>query len=171
MLRAFLLLVFLSACASTPPRSTTRDTVFDLSGRIGVRYDHQGFSGSLRWIRRTGSDELWLLSPLGQTVAHITRGPSGAKLETSDRKVYEARDVAGLTEEVLGWRLPLQGLDSWILGKASPGSPAAKVPDGDELLQDGWDIRYENRFESGLPRTLVLEREDIRIKLLLNPPS
>ena len=171
MRKLFLLftLALFSGCATTPPLSTSKDTLFDVSGRIGVRHGNQGFSGSMRWIHKTAGDELWLLSPIGQTVAHITRNSQGAVLSTSDRKEYRAADVGGLTEKVLGWHLPLSGLDSWIMGKPFPESPSGAIPGEDEFVQNGWDIRYEKRFENGHPKVMVLERPGLRIKLIVNP--
>ncbi|HQT25730.1 MAG TPA: lipoprotein insertase outer membrane protein LolB [Burkholderiales bacterium] len=167
----FVFLAFLAGCSVTPPKSTAPDTVFDLSGRIAVKYGDHGFYGNLRWIHRSHSDEVWLLSPLGQTVAHIVKDSRGAELTEGDGKSYSAMDVESLTEKILGWRLPLAGLDSWIVGKAAPGSPSQASFEGQELKrlsQEGWDIRYERRFESGKPRQLILERSGILIKFVID---
>ena len=166
-----LLLLFLAGCSITPPRSVSPDTVFDLSGRIAVKYGKEGFYGNLRWIHRKNSDEVWLLSPIGQTVAHIVTNPGRAILTSQDSKTYEAKDVEGLTEKVLGWRLPLEGLDSWVRGEAAKGSPARASYEGKtlkELVQAGWDVRFERRFENGKPRQLELSREDIKIKFVID---
>lgn len=174
-MRSLLLLLFLAGCSVVPPRSASPDTLFDLSGRIGVKYGDEGFSGNLRWIHRVRSDEVWLLSPLGQTVAHIQSDSAGAVLTTGDRKAYRSGDVEGLTATVLGWRLPLKGLDHWIRGKAAPDSPSnASYNTGSRLLQlrqDGWDIRYLRYFDGGLPKEVMLQRPGIRIKFIIDADS
>ncbi len=164
-------MLFLAGCSVTPPKSTAPDTVFDLSGRIAVKYGDHGFYGNLRWIHRRDSDEVWLLSPLGQTVAHISKDSQGAELTGGDGKSYSAPDVESLTEKILGWRLPLEGLDSWVVGKAASGPPFHASFEGREmktLSQEGWDIRYERRFENGKPRQLILERTGILIKFVID---
>lgn len=171
MKRVLFLLLFLAGCSVTPPKSTSPDTIFDLSGRIAVKYDDEGFYGNLRWIHRRHSDEVWLLSPLGQTVAHIEKNSSGALLTSGDGKRYQAADVESLTEKILGWRLPLEGLDSWVAGRAASGSPSQASYEGGilkRLNQDGWDIQYERRFENGRPRQLQLQRKGIRIKFVVD---
>ncbi len=171
-MRILFLLLFLAGCSVTPPRSVSKDTIFDLSGRIAVKYGNEGFYGNLRWIHRMDSDEVWLLSPIGQTVAHIVKNSNRAVLTAQDRKQYQAKDVESLTEKILGWRLPLDGLDSWVRGRAASGSPSRAAYEGktlSELTQDGWDIRFERRFENGLPRQLALRREGIMIKFVIDP--
>lgn len=170
-----LLLLFFAGCSTVPPRSTSPDTLFDLSGRIAVKYGNEGFYGNLRWIHRKHSDEVWLLSPLGQTVAHIQSSPGTARLTDRNLKEYRAPDVETLTEKILGWRLPLEGLDWWIRGLASDRSPSVASHDEANrivsLRQDGWEIRYPRRFENGSPKVVVLERQDIRIKFVIDADS
>lgn len=170
-----ILLLFFAGCSTVPPKSTSPDTLFDLSGRIAVKYDNDGFYGNLRWIHRKHSDEVWLLSPLGQTVAHIQSTPGMARLTDRNLKEYDASDVESLTEKILGWRLPLEGLDWWVRGIASDHSPS--IASFDEahrivsLRQDGWEIRFARRFENGSPKVVVLEREGIRIKFVIDADS
>ncbi len=174
-MRILFLLLFLAGCSVAPPRSVSPDTLFDLSGRIAVKYDGEGFSGSLRWIHRMNSDEVWLLSPLGQTIAHILKDAGGAVLTSQDSRQYRAEDVESLTETILGWRLPLQGLEHWVKGEARPGSPSNSSFDSGkkliQLRQDGWDIRYERHFENGSPKDVLLQREGIRIKFIIDAAS
>ena len=95
-------------------------------------------------------DEILLLNPLGQTLAQIRRMPEGVHLATSEQENYYASDVESLTEQVLGWRLPLMGLQYWVQGLHSPATVAEidKNPDGRVLAirQDGWEIGYASYF-------------------------
>ena len=88
------------------------------------------------------SDDLLLSDPFGQGVARIVRRDGLVNLTTSDQKVYQARDVEDLTEQVLGWRLPLAGLPDWVRGRAAAGAPAQTQRDSSqrlaELRQSGW---------------------------------
>jgi outer membrane lipoprotein LolB len=80
---------------------------FLLVGRISVTGGKDSFSGAAQWRHSERADEILLLSPLGQTLAQIQLDPDGAYLTTSEHQSYYAPDVESLTEQVLGWRLPL----------------------------------------------------------------
>lgn len=155
---AFLLLsVLLFGCAelpvppeetevAAPPVATEGGEGFRLSGRIGVSHNGESFSGSLRWRHSVAEDEIFILSPLGQGIARIARGPDGVTLETAEGEGYRGPDVESLTEEVLGWRLPARGLPYWVAGRPAPDG--ASDGEMDEhlqlrtLRQDGWRIDY-----------------------------
>ncbi len=73
--------------------------------------------------------------------------PAQVQLQTADGRVSTAGDWTALTEQGLGWPLPVQGLAFWIQGAARPGAPLA-VEAGDDgrtavLRQDGWTIVYQ----------------------------
>jgi outer membrane lipoprotein LolB len=71
-------------------------------------------------------------------------------------------DADALTEQLLGWRLPVSGLSDWIEGRPAPGRPARVERNGSRpvlIEQDGWTVRLAESFEtSGRPRLMVLER-------------
>jgi outer membrane lipoprotein LolB len=111
-----------------------------------------------------------ITSPVGQTVARIRREGGLFRLETGDRKEYRATDAESLTEQALGWRLPLSGLADWVQGRASPDRPAEvtrPAGDGLDIRQDGWRVAYEE-FRDGKPYRLRLSREDVEIRLVVD---
>lgn len=175
----------LAGCAAAPPRAALErpagsaveglPAAFELSGRIAVRREEQGFSGNLRWQHRPGRDEIWILSPLGQAAARITVQPGEARLDPAEGEAQQAPDAETLTERLLGWRLPLSGLQYWILGSNSPESPSVVEIDGEghiaRLVQDGWDIEFLRYADAGgrlLPKTLAVEREGLSIRLTVD---
>ncbi len=92
---------------------------------------------------------------------------------TSDQKLYQASDVEGLTEQVLGWRLPLAGLPDWVRGRAAAGAPVQTRVDGAqrlaELRQSGWRVEFlDYEAASGLPKRLRLTRADVEIRLVID---
>lgn len=147
---------------------------FDLSGRVVVSYEGRAFSSSLRWQHLPERDEIWLLTPLGQALAHIVNAADGATFTGADRKQYHGSGVEGLTRQALGWELPLTRLQYWVRGETVPGSTADGVErDGSQrltrLVQDEWHIsiaHYPPDEHGGLPRRLELTRgsnETIRL--------
>jgi len=168
---------WLSACAvfgpELPPAS---DAPFDLIGRVAVNYEGRAFSSGVRWQRAAGHGELWLLSPLGQTLAHIASDSTGATLTGSDQKQYRAASVETLTRQGLGWELPLSRLTWWVRGEPVPGTqPAAAERDERGRLtlldQDGWRVAYlyyPPGEQGGLPRRLDLKSGAQEIRLLID---
>ncbi len=149
---------------------------FRLNGRIGVSHNGESFSGSLRWHHSAEDDEIFILSPLGQGVARISRNLAGASLETAEGRGYRAADVENLTEEVLGWRLPASGLQYWVVGRPAPeGLAEAELDDNLQLRrlhQDGWRIDYLGyRLVQGrmLPAKLEMAMgERLRVRLVID---
>lgn len=173
---AFFLTCFLLAgCAAIErqPAPWAGGDSFSLSGRVSVKYGAEAVSGRISWRHDADGDDLLISTPLGQGVARILRRDAKVSLTTSDQKVYEANDVESLTEQVLGWRLPLAGLHDWVRGRAAAGAPAQTRLDGGqrpaELRQSGWLVEYlDFSAPGGLPARLRLTREDVEIRLVID---
>ena len=141
-----------------------------------MKQDGEGYSGTLRWAHDASHDEVFLLSPLGQGMARIERTSSGVTLTTSDEKIYRADNVEALTQEVLGWRLPLRGLEYWVLGLAAPESSAHRDFDANRqlsrLTQDGWLVdypRYQMVQGVNLPTKLEIAHGDnLEVRLVID---
>ncbi len=160
----------LGACASLPEAGRPLPGGFDLSGRVAVRHGKDAASGKIFWRHSDDSDELLITSALGQGIARISRERDQFRLVTGDRKEYRADNAEDLTEQALGWRLPLAGLSDWVQARASPGRPAEMRGDaeqGMELRQDGWRVAYEE-FRGGRPYRMRLTREDLQIILVVD---
>jgi len=178
----FLLLpLLLFGCANTPPipqpvarPAQVEQAVFALTGRLAIRHDGERSSAGVRWSHRSGVDEILLFTPLGQTMARIGRDAQGVVLDTSD-KHYVAQDAEELTQQVLGWRLPLDGLRYWVLALPAPESKAGIEHDANgqvsTMRQDGWAIRYTRyaaQASDSLPLRMNLQREGAEIQLLID---
>lgn len=176
MIRWLLIFGLLSGCAqlAPAPRPVQSETVpFAMNGRISVKHNGSRDSAGLRWTHQAQSDEILLLTPLGQTAARIYRDNKEAILDEGD-KHYSDTDVESLMMQVLGWRLQLDGLHHWVLGMTD-GSDA--LIERDELgrmtvlRQDGWEVRYQayadNKADS-LPARMQLSRENLQLTLLID---
>jgi len=187
------LFAFVSGCASLAPQTST-DAIktiylqpsspsavnpaadFNILGRISIRDRDQSSSGTFRWQHLASSDEILLFTPLGQTIAEITNGPEGVRLITSKLEAFYAKDVESLTEEILGWRMPLSGLQYWIQGLHSPLTGAEKdVNTAGQVVairQDGWKILYTympaQSNQPPVPRVLELVYADLKIRLAID---
>jgi outer membrane lipoprotein LolB len=145
-----------------------------MNGRISV--DHQGerHSAGLHWIHQAQSDEILLLTPLGQTAARVYRDDRNATLDDGN-KHYQDVDAESLMQQVLGWHLPLVGLHQWVLGLPVADTPAQIERDSygqiTVLRQGGWEVRYlryaDTRTDS-LPTRMQLNHEDLQMQLLID---
>jgi len=168
----------LAGCAALEPARPVlpRAPAFDLVGRMAVTHDGRAFSSGVRWQHAAERDEIWLLTPLGQALAHIVDDAEGAVITGSDRRQYRARDVEALTRRTLGWELPVARLAWWVRGDiATDGviEEVARDPQGRllRLQQDGWDINYVYRSHDSadrLPQRLDLKSESQSIRLVID---
>lgn len=166
--------VMIAACAALPDRPAQRAGAFDLLGRVAVTYDGRAFSSGVRWEHLEERDEIWLLTPVGQAIAHIEADASGATLTGTDRKQLQAGDVESLTRRGLGWELPLSRLAWWVRGEIVPGGVVGEVTRDQRgrlvrLAQDGWRIVFTHPPEGdGRPQRLELAREKNQIRLVID---
>jgi outer membrane lipoprotein LolB len=159
-----------------------KPAAFRLIGRVSVTGGKDSFSGGVQWHHADTSDEILLLSPLGQAMAQIQRNHEGVYLTTSEQETFYALDVETLTERVLGWRLPLIGLQYWVQSVNSPATVAEVDRDIDGTIvamrQDGWEISYLSHFpvpeiqtkqaQAARPKLLMLKRPGLQIKLMVD---
>ena len=185
-----ILLLLVSGCAtitpppSAPPANTSANQkhlatlanikAFAFKGRLGVVTQKQGFSGGIDWQHQVITDNIDVYSPVGGKVANITKALSGITLTDQKGHSISAQDAESLTETTLGFRLPLNGLSDWALGRPTASKiNASSWDDQGKLLtlkQDGWDISYENYNDKNgisLPNLIVLKSEKVNLKLLV----
>lgn len=176
-----LILLFVTGCASvatSPPvliRPTQIENIpFVIAGRIAVKHKGERTSATVRWIHSAQEDEVLLFAPLGKTVARIHKSVDGVTLDTSN-KHYAAPDVESLTQQVLGWSLPLAGLRYWVFAMPAPGSSFEMQSNTNgqvsQLLQDQWIInylRYTTPAPDSLPLRISLQRGELSMQLLID---
>ncbi len=159
----------LAGCAALPTTAPDAAALsrhalddFMIEGRFSVRQDEQNHSGRLRWKHAGGSDEVLLASPFGQGVAEIVADARRATLTTSDGKTYSAADSESLTEQVLGYRLPLSLLADWVRGRLVPERIAERDALGRPVAMrhEDWRVAYEYDSDApdALPGRLFAER-------------
>lgn len=146
---------------------------FGLDGRIGVLTTQKGFSGTMRWHHHEDGDRISFYSPLGTQLGELDANASGVTLTTGNQKTYRADDAETLTEQTLGWSLPLAGLPDWALGRPTAGAHEILAWDAAgrivRMRQSGWDIEYPSYQEaSGLPGKIVLKSPKLDLKLVVD---
>lgn len=103
-----------------------------------------------------------LKSALGNTLARIEQGQDYAQLQAVGIDTIKAQDAQTLMKTALGFSVPINGLEYWLDGQASPWSKAETVPDKapyETIIQNGWTITYL-AYVNGLPSRLRLTRAE-----------
>lgn len=188
---SFCLLAILAACSSVPtsaPKQTpenlrlhqqqqsnlARIQQFSLQGRLGVQADGKGYSASLLWQHSDSQDDIRLYSPLGSQLAHIQKNARGINLEDAQGRVFSGKDAESLTQGVLGWRLPLNGLADWVLSRPANAAMASQTWDeaglSSSLNEADWVITYQGyQTNNGqlLPHKIALKNQRVQLKLIV----
>lgn len=152
-----------------PPGESVNDSVRG-SVRGSVR------DSSREPSRTPARDEIGLASPLGNQLARLVRDASGVTLTDSNQQTFRAADAETLTEQRLGWRLPLTGLADWVQGRVSAGATqdvqrdiAGRIS---LLAQSDWRILYSYEDDTALrPKRLIMQyiksAEPLEIRLVI----
>lgn len=166
--------LLLAACAAPGFLLTRADAEFELSGRIAVSYRDDAGSGHIAWRHAPRSDEMLLTTPLGQGVARLVRVEGEITLTTQDGREFRATDAESLTEQVLGFRVPIVGLADWVRGRAAQApAPAPTRQRADamgrlaELEQAGWRVEYQ-AWEGELPARMRLLYPGLELRLAIS---
>ena len=148
---------------------------FDIAGRLSARHGSDAVAANFRWRHASQQDELELTSPFGQTIAMLSGDASAVRLQAADGKVSTAGDWTALTEQGLGWPLPVLGLSFWIQGSPRPGSPSTVETANDGrvtvLRQDGWTIVYQAYAptdEDIRPSRMMLTYPDVELRIAID---
>lgn len=190
----FLAACLLNACATTLKTPVTEQSLkswtqyqleagkinnWDLHARAAIFVGDDVHNIGLNW--RHSADEFLMIleAPFGQGVFRLESNRNAglaAKLSLPDGRVVYAETAEAALEKVVGWSIPVSGLESWIRGL-----PQHKTKFSHELNVDGrlkslqqndWRINYLDYFDfkepsKGLPRKMYLKRDRLALKIVI----
>ncbi len=190
-----LFVLFLAACSTKPPAVVSYDVgplwqqrlaqlerleSWSFDGRIAVRGGGKAWSARLSWAQQGPSYDILISAPFGQGAARLTGAPGQALIDVSGQTPLVADDPGTLLFEQLGWRVPVDALHYWLVGRPDPQSAAALEWDGQgrvvQLDQAGWMVTYR-RYSKGarsveegisLPTKIELVNRDLRVKIVVD---
>lgn len=153
-------------------------TQWDMRARSIVVLEREVYHVGISWRRSDDSFLLLLEAPFGQGVFQlesITGSATPYRLNLPDGAIITGVSAEQLLEDLLGWSIPVSGLEYWIRGLAQPELEFShRLNAGGELIsltQSGWVIRYGDYFlqenSLPLPRKLELLRDNLTIKLVV----
>jgi outer membrane lipoprotein LolB len=154
---ALLFAAFLAACTHVELKPPEGPLEFSLAGRIAARSGKDAFTGNIAWRHARDGDEMLITTPTGQGVAQIIRQGDAVVLKTAEPREYRAADSEELTERVLGFRLPIEGLAETVQGQPSP------------LLEGrGWKVEYQEFDAEHRPTRLRLTNAGAEVRLAIH---
>jgi outer membrane lipoprotein LolB len=148
---------------------------WQVQGRVAVRAGEEGWNAHFDWEQRGEQYRIRLRGPFGQGGVELRGNAHGVWLRQAERGEVFARDPETLLERETGWRLPVSGLRSWLLGMPVAGVDADYQWDAEGTLlqmdQNGWHIDYRRYQPSGsllLPTRLRLERDVLQVRFVID---
>ncbi len=145
---------------------------YNLSGRVAVAANGQGFSASLRYEQAAARSDLALDGPLGIGGLRVSLdGPSLAMTNSRGEQLDGDRAREEI-ERRLGFELPLVELRWWLLGIPAPGNAEIEDVNGEirGFVQNGWRVGVNSRAPGlgfSLPQRLTAERAGAKLKLFV----
>jgi outer membrane lipoprotein LolB len=145
---------------------------WSLQGRLAVRNDQDGGSGSFRWLEQPQNTQMDFHGALGRGAWRLVAEPAGVVLERADGSSQRAGTIGELVQGELGWAIPVDALSWWVRGLAAPGEVERRMLNETgslaELQQLDWTIEY-GRYRSfqglELPVKMTARRQDVSVKL------
>ena len=148
---------------------------FTTQGRIGVVAGKDGFSGHLRWVQDAARSTVSLEGPLGVGGVRITDEAGQLTLTTPSGAALDSQAAHDELVRRMGFEPPLASLRYWIQGVPDPATPATETLDAQghlgALVQGGWTVTFSAYLPTAagfLPQRLSVERETVRLKLVLD---
>lgn len=149
---------------------------WDLRARAALKLEGEAYNIGIRWQQGDQDFRMRLEAPFGQGVFRIESENGGRyRLRLPDGQVFENNTAEALLEDVIGWSLPIGGLEYWIRGLPRPGSDYSHRLDArgrlHSVTQDSWSIDYIDYFAQPetpqLPRRIKLSNDTLTLKLII----
>ena len=174
------LAIVVASCASVPgpptqPAPQRADEPLGMDGRLSARRVNDAVSVSFVWNHAPPKDELAVTTPLGASVAEMSGDTKARRVDvrTADGRTDSATDWSSLTERIVGFPLPVDGLAFWAQGSPRPDAPqTAELDTAGRLLvlrQDGCEIVYAYADgAASLPSQLRLTCHDLDLRIVID---
>lgn len=154
-----------------------------MDGRLALKTGTDGYNGTLSWEQLEEDLDFRFRGPFGFGGFRIHGDLERLRVKTTSGTEFYLKDPETEMIDRFGWSVPVYSMRFWIVGVSDPATVAEEIVDEEGLLealvQNGWQVQYDGySVESGivLPRKIVMEKGDIRIRVLaerwrIEPPD
>ncbi|MBF0802865.1 MULTISPECIES: lipoprotein insertase outer membrane protein LolB [Neisseria] len=164
--------LLLAACAQPRPagkegwRAQSDIDSFAAEGRLAVKANEKGSYANFDWTYQNQVQTINVNTPLGNTLGQLCQDGQGVLAVDNKGKKYQAASARELSEQLLGFPVPVQYLHIWTNGQWVKNAPYQILPDG-RLQQFEWTIS-RSLNENGTPRILLLESAKLSLRLVFD---
>lgn len=164
--------ILLAACAQTRLADTDswreQSTIGDFAadGRLAVRMNEKGSYANFDWTYQNQVQTINVNTPLGNTLGQLCQDNQGVLAVDSQGRTYQAGTAEELSQQLLGFTLPVQYLNIWASGQWVKDAPYRLLPHG-RLQQFEWTISRTLNAD-GSPRILLLESQKLTLRLVFD---
>lgn len=165
-------LLMLAACAQPHMagkeswRAQTDIPDFAADGRLAIKMNEKGSYANFDWTYQNQVQTIDVNTPLGNTIGQLCQDRQGVLAVDSKGKKYQAATPQQLSEQLLGFALPVQYLHVWANGQWVANAPYQLLPDG-RLQQFEWTITRSLNTD-GTPKILLLESSRLTLRLVFD---
>lgn len=145
-----------------------------MQGRLAVDTGERAVQGRFNWIQDDEVSTLLVRGPLGGGAFEITGSANGMVVTTRGER-HELEDPEIELSALLGWWMPVESLDAWLLGLPDPRFPAQTRfgPTGTlaRLDQRRWRVDYEAyQLIAGIlvPRRLRMTHGELDVRVTID---
>jgi len=145
-------------------------TLWEFTGRIGVRDDKESHSSRIRWQQQGDRYVINLWGTLNAGATEIVGRPGEVILQQEGKSPLTAVTAEDLVYDQLGYELPVAQLSFWIKGMPAPGVEGSPSFNAEHHLialeQDGWLVQYlgyTNYATESLPTRIRIEKPPLRL--------
>jgi len=144
---------------------------WQLDGRAAAAVGTLGWQATLNWRQLGAYAEVNLAGPFGLGALVLKQAPEGLSLNGAP----PSDAVLSTLRERLGFELPIDELRFWLLGVPSPDADFQLERNTQDralkLTQAGWTLNYDRYLPVNgdlLPTRVVLQREDVRVRIAVD---
>jgi len=124
-------------------------TQWTLKARVAIKKGNEGNTLNLNWQHKDDIQILKFYSPVGTTIGVLQQTNTESVLNLSNDQQYRAENLSELIQHVLGYPLPVEKLEVWIMGLAVNSQTSKDV---------SYDMTYKMTYDSlGYPKMLQNE--------------
>ncbi len=184
--------LLISACATTPtepfnsPESQQRWrersarleqlSTWHFDGRAALQSGDEGWNATLAWSQFGEVYEIDLRGPFGAGAISILGSPAGVAVRGGDDPPVLGADASDLLLQHIGWPLPVESLEYWLVGRPNPNLASEMDVDASghivRLLQSGWTVEFKtydsSAAEYALPRKIFARNQALALRLVID---
>ncbi|HEV2614286.1 MAG TPA: lipoprotein insertase outer membrane protein LolB [Gammaproteobacteria bacterium] len=151
--------VFLvTSCATTStfqPHNPKTSQHWRVQGKIAMQDQGRAETASLDWQQNVQNYQIRIFGPLGIGAVEINGNPQGVELIDSKGQIHQAASAELLSQQILGYPLPIADLVYWLKGVKTKH-------------HHGWTVHYLSYHQNGMPKLMTATHQGINLRIFID---